>query len=282
MSSKNNKERKTIFITGVTGFIGSHLAKKLSKSSNVTGLDIRSGEFSTVLGDLESLKEEHLRGVDVVVHLAAAFEGEDKDKIYRVNVGGTKKLLELAKKAGVKRFIFASTGGIFERSKKITLNSPKAMENEYARTKKIAGDMLLAQNDMDVCVMYLFFPYGPGQKEPRLVPRLINKIKRGEPVTVNDENGPELSFTYIEDVVEQISRLCLADKIESEVILAGKSAKIGEVINFIGKIVGKKPVLNRWQNGGDLAAEDTAHKITGYGAKTGIEEGLRRTIFAMK
>ena len=55
---------------------------------------------------------------------------------------------------------------------------------------------------MEVCVVYLLFPYGPGQKKPRLIPRLINRIKNGEIVTLPEDGGPELSFIYIDDLVE--------------------------------------------------------------------------------
>ncbi len=269
MYSENNKERKTIFITGVNGFIGSHLARKLSKDCNIVGVDMKEGEFANIVSDFGSLKESDLNGVDIVVHLAAAFEG-DKNAVHKVNVDDTKKLLETCRKSGVKRFIFASTGGVFQKNK-----------NDYIMTKKIAGEIILAEKSMETCVLYLFFPYGPGQREPRLIPRLINKIKRREQVSVNENNGPRLSFTYIDDLVDQISRLCFTDKLEREVIVSGKSEKIGEVIDLMGKMIGEKPIINRSQNVDDVAA-DNINEIVNYKTTTGIEEGLRKTILSMK
>ncbi len=276
MSSK--KIKKTVFITGVSGFIGGNLAKRLSIDFNVLGLDKRKGEFTSVLGDLESLNKENLGNVDIIIHLAAALPGDDKEAMHRINVEGTRRLLELSKKSGVKRFIFASTGGIFERGDKITIDSLKKIENEYAKTKEIAGNILLSQTDVEVCILYLFFPYGPQQREPRLIPRLINKINNGEAIEINENGGPTLSFTYIDDLTEQIGRLCLMDKVEKEVIISGNDAKMEKVIGLIGKIIGKKPEIRYLKNDGDMIAEDTAHNITKYFPKIDIEEGLRRTI----
>jgi len=274
-------EKKTIFITGVSGFVGKALAEKLSKDFRILGLSRRQSKFATLQGDLGSLSDIDLSSVDIVVHLATAHNEEELKKpgeVFRVNVKGMETLLRAAKKAKVKRFIFASSGGVFERGKTITIESPRVKENEYFRTKELARDILMREPEMDICVAYLFFPYGPNQKEPRLIPRLIRRIKNNESITTTENGGPEFSFTYIDDLVEQLRGLCLASEIEKEVIITGKPVKMKEIIDLISNFVDRKPIIEHVENGGDLVAEDTVHKITGYTPKVDIKEGLKRTI----
>jgi len=277
-----NKKRKTVFITGVSGFVGKALAEELSEDFIVLGLSRQKDKFTTLQGDLGSLQTIDLNSVDIVVHLATAHNEEELKKpgeTFLVNVGGMETLLRAAKKANVKRFIFASSGGVFERGKSITIDSPRVTSNEYFRTKELARDILMRETGIDVCIAYLFFPYGPNQKEPRLIPRLIKRIKNNESITTTENGGPEFSFTYIDDLVEQLKRLCLSSEIEKEVIITGKSVKMKEIIDLIGNFVDRKPVIEHVENGGDLVAEDTVHKITEYTPKIDIKEGLKRTIF---
>ncbi len=111
------------FITGVNGFIGSNLAKKLVESDHeVRGLILEGTDESNlekfaekiekVYGDVTDPDSIHtfFEGIDVVVHLAARVHDWGSEKLFRkLNYKGSKNVLDAAVQAGVKRFIFMSS-----------------------------------------------------------------------------------------------------------------------------------------------------------------------------
>ncbi|RMD92609.1 MAG: NAD-dependent epimerase/dehydratase family protein, partial [Calditrichaeota bacterium] len=114
-----------VLVTGANGFTGSYLTKHLldkgyevrvlvRKSSNLDALQGLPVEYAYAdLAD-DSPVDDATRGIDTVYHIAALYRAENvpKKMFWRVNVGGTKKMLIAAKKAGVKRFVHCSTVGV--------------------------------------------------------------------------------------------------------------------------------------------------------------------------
>lgn len=108
-------------ITGATGFIGSHIAERLVKDGeevtalvrNTSKLDfLKSIGVKLAYGDINDIVSvrDAMKGMDVVYHSAAlADEWISYEEAYRVNVEGTKNLLECARESGIKRFVFISS-----------------------------------------------------------------------------------------------------------------------------------------------------------------------------
>ena len=127
MNRSNTKE--TVFLTGVNGFLGSHIALKLARRGHrVIGLR-RGGtqpslhaetEIEYVTGDIRdrSTYKERLSECDVVIHTAAlsSFNEKRKEAYYEANLDGTKELLSASLEAGIKRFIHAGTRGTYSSS----------------------------------------------------------------------------------------------------------------------------------------------------------------------
>lgn len=153
------------FVTGGSGFIGSHLITKL----NEEGFDVlamaRSPESANTIKNLGAtpisvdMKNtdrlvKDLEGCSAVFHLATADFLEGYDQIYQINVTGTKMLVEAAKKAKVPRFIYISTAAIILRGKPIydadeSLAIPGLPRGNYCKTKVLAEDIVLSSNSAE-------------------------------------------------------------------------------------------------------------------------------------
>lgn len=108
-----------VLVTGSSGQLGAEIARQLSGTSEVIGLDPRPGRWTTVLGAVEQrdLVFRAVEGVDAVVHTASLHAphvaAQSKGRFIDVNVQGTLNLLEAAAALGVKRFLYTSTTSIY-------------------------------------------------------------------------------------------------------------------------------------------------------------------------
>jgi nucleoside-diphosphate-sugar epimerase len=145
-----------VFLTGASGFLGRKVSSTLvRRGHDVTSLVRHSGAVAgAVIGDLcaPSTYEAALAGVDVVVHLAA-ITGRAQDADYtRVNVDGTRILVEAARQAGIPRFLFCST---------IAVSFPDIRHYPYARSK-VAGEDLVRQSGLRTTTIRPTILAGPG------------------------------------------------------------------------------------------------------------------------
>ena len=117
-------EKKKIFLTGINGFLGSHIALKLTNQGHTVYGLVRNNNRARILKDIpiqycpgELLKPETyeaaLKNCDVVIHTAAiaSFGLKNPEEYFKVNYEGTKILLEQAQKNKIKRFIHTSSRG---------------------------------------------------------------------------------------------------------------------------------------------------------------------------
>ncbi len=108
-----------ILITGTSGHIGSALARALQRKYQVIGIDLNPGPYTTHCLDIVDNKNViHLaRNVDAIIHTAALHAPHvgihSDEQFWRVNVEGTKNLLNIAHQLEVKRFVFTSTTSVY-------------------------------------------------------------------------------------------------------------------------------------------------------------------------
>lgn len=111
-----------ILVTGSSGRIGGAIAARLSLRHQVTGLDLKAGPMTSVLGDIrdERLLATTCAGLDAVMHTASLHApdlGIRAEQDFRdINIGGTQKLLSACGEAGVRRFIYTSTTSLYGRA----------------------------------------------------------------------------------------------------------------------------------------------------------------------
>jgi nucleoside-diphosphate-sugar epimerase len=199
-----------VLVTGATGKVGSRLGKRLAQRGHqVRALvrdparagELRENRIEVVTGDLldaDSLAAA-VRGVDAVVHCAAFFRGATPEQAHAVNDLGSQHLASAARAAGVKRFVFASTGLVYGSNggRLAREDDPCAPTAAYPLSKLDAERFLLAQEGLDVRVLRLPFVYGDGDPH----------IEEAIPMMRGFPPAQRLSLGHHEDVAQAVVRL---------------------------------------------------------------------------
>lgn len=227
-----------ILITGATGFIGSRMAQRLqnqgvelrllgrlrndverSRAATLQSLGLAVHEIDLTEADLAGQVE----GVDFVIHLAAAQHEANQPEAYfeKVNVQGTRRLLEASIAANVRRFVYGSTIGVYGQALdgEIDENSRVAPDNHYGRTKLAAEQVVRRHADrIEVAIARISETYGPG--DYRLL-KLFSGIDKGVFFLIGSgENLHQLVF--VDDLVDGLHELGTSDRtVGQTVVLAG-------------------------------------------------------------
>jgi UDP-glucose 4-epimerase len=301
-------------VTGVAGFIGSHLAERLIKEGHqVVGIDcftdyypreikerniekLRSSEgFTFIEANLLDVNlPEMLRGLDYIFHQAAqagvrASWGTNFEVYTLNNVLTTQKLLEAAKEAPIKLFVYASSSSVYGDAE--TFPTPETANpkpiSPYGVTK-LAGEHLCylywKNFGMPFISLRYFTVYGPRQRPDMAFHRFIKAMLKGKEIIVYGDGKQTRDFTYIDDAVEA-NLLAMRSEAIGEVFNIGGGSRItiNEAIRLLEGIMGKRARVRYVERQkGDVrhtAADITkARKILGYEPKVRIEEGLRREV----
>ncbi len=182
------------FVTGATGFVGSHVATVLAEQGAELRLLVRTGSdpkniqelnADRVIGDLcdpESI-DRAMAGCDVVFHVAADYRlwVRDPAQMYRANVEGTQTILQAARKNRVRRVVYTSsvaTMGFTVKNLSVDESSPVSLENmigHYKRSKYMAEEVAIAagRDGIDVVVVNPSTPVGEQDIKPTPTGRIV-------------------------------------------------------------------------------------------------------------
>lgn len=296
-------------VTGGAGFIGSNLVKQLlADGHQVTALDNLSSGYRSNLASLpdvhfiegdirdESAVAEAVNGAEVVFHLAASVGNKrsidhpllDAD----INVMGTLKVLEAARKAGVRKIVASSSAGIFGELKTLPIKEDHPVEPDtpYGSSKLCMEKECLAYAKLydieAVCLRY-FNVYGPNQRFDaygNVIPIFVFKMLRGEPLTIFGDGEQTRDFINVRDVVQGNIKAAMTRGV-SGAFNTGSGDRI--TINALVELIRKTSGLNpRVEHGaprpGDvrhsLAEISAARKAFGFNPAVPLEEGLEEYI----
>jgi dihydroflavonol-4-reductase len=246
-----------IFLTGGSGFIGSRLAPLAVQSGHavtvVTPVNnahekarcdaLTQAGIKVVVAPLEdsAVIARELQGQDVVIHLAAAQHEAQAPESYfhKVNVDGTRNLLELAAKAAIKRFVHGSTIGVYGSAAAGSLNedSPLAPDNPYGRTKAAAEKVVREFNSpMEWTIVRISETYGPA--DMRLL-KLFKGVKKGRfPVLGDGQNLHQV--IYVDDLSRGLLAACASPAAPKQTVVLAGSEKIttNDMVNAVRDAVG--------------------------------------------
>jgi UDP-glucose 4-epimerase len=279
-----------VVLTGASGFIGSRVRPLLVQHGHAVTALARSQAGSPEPGvnwvrcDVaQSTFVERLPdAVDAVVHLAQAKGSPPEEAaLAAVNVESTELLLEYARRAGARRFLLASSGSVYGGSRSpLSEDEPLRPPDAYARSKAEAEALLdhVAQ-DLEVCALRLFAPYGPGQ-DGRLVADLVARVSSGRSVTLRGDGHPKLNPIYVDDVAAIVVQ-ALESTLPPVLNVAGDDVlSIRDMAEAIGLALG---VLPRFEEvpgeAPDLVADTTLLRSTlPIGELTPFERGIAATV----
>jgi dihydroflavonol-4-reductase len=245
-----------VFVTGATGFVGSHVAQELSRhgadlrilirsSSNLTNIEGINAE--TVTGDL--LQVDALRsaisGCDAVMHVAADYRlwVTDPKKMQATNVTGTRELLRLAREQGVPRVVYTSsvaTMGFFadgRLSDEATPVSLPDMIGHYKRSKYLAEQeaVAAARAGQQVIILNPTTPIGSGDIKPTPTGRIIvDFLKRKFPAYM--DTG--LNLVDVEEVARTHVKALEAGQPGERYILGGENLTLKQLLDKMSAITG--------------------------------------------
>jgi UDP-glucuronate 4-epimerase len=306
-----------ILVTGVAGFIGSHLAEALLQRGDIvfgmdnfdpfypenikrknleTSLNHSSFKFyqESILDPIALKKIFKENGITHVVHLAAKAGVRpsiaEPLTYQKFNIEGTNNILETMRNFDVNKLVFASSSSVYGNNKKIPFAETDNVDNPispYAATKK-AGELICHTYHhlfgMSIYSLRFFTVYGPRQRPEMAIHKFTRAIDRNEPVEVYGFGEPKRDYTYIDDIIQGL--LQAIDRVKGfEIINLGESQTVltNDLLSEIENLLGKKAIRKDLpMQPGDViqtfAEVDKAKKLLDYQPRTSISEGLRKFI----
>lgn len=243
-----------VLVTGGAGFIGSHLCDALVERGDdvvcVDNLVGTSGEIDNIAHllchdnfefiEADVLDRVDLKGVDTVYHQAASKAAvclDDPELDLDVNALGTLRLLMDAKRAGVRKFVHASTGSVYGQTRERLTEGTARYPVSFYGISKAAGESycaLFARHGMSVTVLRYFHVIGPRQSSIGVVPTFAERGLQNLPLIIYGNGQQTRSFTSVHDVVK--ANLWAAETDEPSVyvnVASGISVTIQELAEFV-------------------------------------------------
>ena len=272
---------KTILVTGVAGFIGSHVAKALiDRGDKVIGIDnvndyydpkLKEARLKHFFGDtseesfvfyrqdfsnleeMEKIFQKHK--IDKIAHLGAQagvrYSLENPFAYLKANIDGTIVIFEMARKHSIKDVIYASSSSVYGGNKKTPFSTEDNVEKPislYAATKR--SDELMAYTyhhlfGINMTGLRFFTVYGPWGRPDMALFKFTKNIAEGKPIDVYNFGKMKRDFTFITDIVD--GTISAIDKsYPYEIFNLGNSntVELNYFIECIEKELGKKAEKN--------------------------------------
>jgi UDP-glucose 4-epimerase len=292
-------------VTGASGFIGSHVVDALVGAGHqVAVIDLRAPHRPDVEHREASILDsaamnDAAAGLDALFHLAAVADVNDvvadPAAAIELNVTGTVRALEAARKNSVKRFLLASTVWFYssippmegDTVDETALVDPAAVRHVYT-TSKVAAEMLCHDywnmHKLPFTVLRYGIPYGPRMRFSLVIPVFVRKALRGEALTLSGDGSQHRKFVYVEDLA-RAHVLALGDAAQNQTYNLDGAEKISilRIAETVLRLTGAdRPIEFMPARAGDYAGKDVvsekAARELGWVPQIDFDEGMRRTV----
>lgn len=251
---------KTVLVTGATGFIGWHVARKLIEKGQRVRVLARDpsklrdlADVEVVAGDLRDRAslDRAVTGCGVVYHVAADYRlwTREPREMFRSNVDGTRQMLEAARIAGVERFIYTSTvgcigvpaGGVGTEASPVSLNE---MAGPYKRSKFLAEQVALefAGAGFPVVIVNPTAPVGDHDFKPTPTGRIVVDFVNGKMPAYLDTG---LNLVDVQDVARGHLAACERGRVGERYILGAENLTLQQIFAMLGEITGRPAPATR-------------------------------------
>jgi nucleoside-diphosphate-sugar epimerase len=304
------KPAQRSLVTGVAGFIGSHLVDRLIGLGNdVVVLDnLSDGTLSNLRQSIDSPKLDFIKGdvlddssveravdrVDTIFHeaaIASVSRGlEDPKLLEQVNVEGTRNLLKWAAKAHVKRLVFASSAAVYGFAERLPVSEKQDVKpvSLYGQTKLAAEELCLksqGNSGVSTIVLRYFNVYGPRmslRSDGGVVGKFVESILAGEKPVIYGDGNQTRDFVNVKDVVELNLRAMSYDGSDRVFnVGSGKSVTINALLGLVFSLTTGLPVSpnhltsRKQEIAESLADISLAARLLGYSPEFDLITGLR-------
>ena len=296
-------------VTGGCGFIGSHVVDALVAAGHeVVVVDAAArvlnpaAEYRTAdILDVDALTAA-LEGGEVVFHLAAAADVEqvaaDPVRALRLNVEGTGNALEAARRAGLNRFVLASTvwvygaahdggGGAGPDPGELAEDVPIDLRRSghlYVATKLAAEMTVHSYRELygqHYTILRYGIPYGPRMRDALVVAKFVRAALAGEPITIAGEGRQTRNYVYVEDLAAaHVLALSPAAEDETFALEGTTPISVRQIADTVDELLGPITVRQVPARAADYAgtriSNAKAKRLLGWSPTTGFTEGVRR------
>ena len=277
--------KNSILITGATGFIGKHLAKKIPNyniavDQNGKNIDLRIRK--------EVLK---IKRSDIVIHLAGKIPSEknySKNIFFEHNFLGTLNILEYCIKKKVKKIIFVSSY-VYGNPKKNPISEKHQIKphNTYTKSKVLSEELCKIYAEkykIEIIILRPFNIFGNLQKDNFFISNIIKSIKNNSHITIINKNNKR-DYLFIDDLIDAIIKLIdYKCKFEIFNIGSGKSYSLENIVKLFEK-KSKKKIKRKYK----ISKENNIPKIQAditkikkeikWNPKYTLVEGIEKIIF---
>jgi dihydroflavonol-4-reductase len=245
---------KPTLVTGASGFIGWHVARMLVEAGHRVralvrpGSQVREIEVEAATGDLRDPESLQLAasGCGLVFHVAADYRlwAAHPEELYESNVGGTRNLLEAARKAGVDRVVYTSTvgcigvpqNGVGDESSPVGIED---MSGPYKRSKFLAEQAALesARNGLPVVIVNPTAPVGDHDVKPTPTGKIVRDFLKGDMPAFIDTG---LNLVDVRDTARGHLLAAEKGKPGERYILGCENLTLAEILSRLARLSGKK------------------------------------------
>jgi UDP-glucose 4-epimerase len=300
-------EGKRVLVTGGAGFVGATLVRQLAGRGHAvrvfdnyttgSSAHLEGVEAEQVRGDIRDAPalDDALAGMDAMVHLAAAGSVvrsvEDPAANFDVNVLGTFRVLDAARRAGIERVVQASTGGalIGNATPPVDeLSLPKPI-SPYGASKLAGEGYAYAFSQcygLRTVALRFANVYGPWMaRKQGVINRYFQAIHDGQPMVIYGDGTSSRDYIHVEDIARAL-RLALEGDVPGGTVLhiaSGVETTIADLAGLCAAAAGAPdhPVEYRPERPGEVdrnfASYDLAKQVLGYEPTIAREEGIART-----